>query len=517
MKKLLSFLLAALLLAALPLCAAADGIPSFVVSSGSAAPGEEVTLTVSLANNPGIASFEYSVVYDDSVLEWTGVTKGGLAGNWDVGVGEAVTWIDADNHTDNGVVTTLVFTVKANAAPQDTAVTLEYDPDNVFDENADNVAFAVVPGVVTVTGSGTPAPATYTVSYDGNGGIGEPSEQTKTEGEALTLTASSPTPPPTLEESYTVTLNANGGSVIPDSLSAVKTTSYSFSSWNTAADGSGTSYTAGASYTADEDATLYAQWTASTQTESVELPTPTWANHSFLGWAASATAASGVTGSYTPTGSVTLYAIWQEDAAPADQLTLSFGSAEARPTESFTLTLSLGNNPGIKGISAEVTYDESVLQLDSAEALISSGTWMIDSIAEDHLIYWYSTEAFTGEAVIKLSFTVLAGAPEGEFPVSLTFGVWDSVVDATGNEITSFNVVPGVVTVTHRIPGDIDGNGRVNLSDVIRLAEYVKARGVGVEIVSGSGDTDGNGRVNLSDVIRLAEYVKARGVGVEIH
>ena len=33
-----------------------------------------------------------------------------------------------------------------------------------------------------------------------------------------------------------------------------------------------------------------------------------------------------------------------------------------------------------------------------------------------------------------------------------------------------------------RIPGDINGDGKVNISDVVRLAQYVKARGKGVEI-----------------------------------
>ena len=41
------------------------------------------------------------------------------------------------------------------------------------------------------------------------------------------------------------------------------------------------------------------------------LPTPTREGYSFRGWATSASAASGVTGSYTPTGNVTLYATWE--------------------------------------------------------------------------------------------------------------------------------------------------------------------------------------------------------------
>ena len=74
---------------------------------------------------------------------------------------------------------------------------------------------------------------TYTISYDLNGGTGTIASQTKIEGEDLTLTTSEPT-----------------------------RTGYTFQNWNTEADGSGTTYEPGDSYTTDEALTLYSQWTA---------------------------------------------------------------------------------------------------------------------------------------------------------------------------------------------------------------------------------------------------------------
>lgn len=74
--------------------------------------------------------------------------------------------------------------------------------------------------------------AEYTVSYNANGGDGAPSAQTKDGGIDLTLSSTVPT-----RDGYT------------------------FTGWNTAADGSGTDYAAGATYSANADVTLYAQWT----------------------------------------------------------------------------------------------------------------------------------------------------------------------------------------------------------------------------------------------------------------
>ena len=75
---------------------------------------------------------------------------------------------------------------------------------------------------------------------------------------------------------YTVTFNANdasgtppdgqtvsaGGSVALPGQGGMARPGYTFSGWNTSADGMGTSYSAGASYTPTGNVTLYAQWTS---------------------------------------------------------------------------------------------------------------------------------------------------------------------------------------------------------------------------------------------------------------
>lgn len=103
---------------------------------------------------------------------------------------------------------------------------------------------------------------------------------------------------------YTVTFNANGGTCSTPSLSSTRT----FSSWNTAANGTGTSWSPGATFRQTSALSLYAQWGSAS---AITLPTPTRTGYDFLGWAESTSASSGSTGSYTPTGSITLYAIWK--------------------------------------------------------------------------------------------------------------------------------------------------------------------------------------------------------------
>jgi hypothetical protein len=157
----------------------------------------------------------------------------------------------------------------------------------------------------------------YTVSYNANGGSGAPGNQTKTYGVNLTLSSTKPTKASTTS-SCTVTINANSGSSTVTSRTSNRTTTYSFSSWNTNSGGTGTSYAAGASYTGNAALTLYAIYSSSTGAYgAVKLPTTsecTRSGYDLLGFSTSSTAttASYSPGAnYTPTGNVTLYAVWK--------------------------------------------------------------------------------------------------------------------------------------------------------------------------------------------------------------
>ncbi|MBQ6115809.1 MAG: dockerin type I repeat-containing protein, partial [Oscillospiraceae bacterium] len=68
-----------------------------------------------------------------------------------------------------------------------------------------------------------------------------------------------------------------------------------------------------------------------------------------------------------------------------------------------------------------------------------------------------------------------------------------------------------------RLPGDVNGDGNVDGTDVTLLATYVKAGGLNVRIVPYSGDVSGDENVDGTDVTLLATFVKANGLNVVIH
>ena len=155
----------------------------------------------------------------------------------------------------------------------------------------------------------------WTVSYNANGGTGAPGSQTKYYGSGLTLSSTKPTRGSS-STNITTSFNANGGSTASTSLTSKKTTSYTFSHWNTNSDNTGTTYAPGATYWGDANMTLYAQWSSSESYTSITLPSATRSGYKFLGWytAPSWGKKVGDAGdSYKPTSTETLYAQWKKN------------------------------------------------------------------------------------------------------------------------------------------------------------------------------------------------------------
>ena len=231
----------------------------------------------------------------------------------------------------------------------------------------------------------TPVRPKYTISYNANGGTGAPDSHQKTHGYSTTLSSTTPTrtgytfkgwstsseattasysPGQTYSTdaaltlyavweiiTYSVTFKNNGGKGAPSSqtktygvtlkLSSTKPTKegYTFKSWNTKSDGSGTTYASGGNYTGNAALTLYAIWTPNQYSvkfnanggtgsmndqvmtydaeSNLTANAFTWAGHTFVGWATSADGEKAYNDAAavknlvaTSGGSITLYAKW---------------------------------------------------------------------------------------------------------------------------------------------------------------------------------------------------------------
>lgn len=159
MKKSIALIMAVLVLMTTLLSNAvfAANDPAFVVSNVTGKPGDTVEVTVSATNNPGIVSLKVLVGYDAEVLELVSAVKGADFSDTSFGPTTKnpfnVLWDQShsyENITTNGVIATLTFRILDTAAAGKSDIVLTYDPNDVYDVNMDNVAFATVAGSVTV-------------------------------------------------------------------------------------------------------------------------------------------------------------------------------------------------------------------------------------------------------------------------------------------------------------------------------------------------------------------------------
>jgi uncharacterized repeat protein (TIGR02543 family) len=276
---------------------------------------------------------------------------------------------------------------------------------------------------------------------------------------------------------YTVTFNANGGSVSPTSkkvtinstygdLPTPTRTGYSFTGWYTAASG-GSRVTASTKVTTAQDHTLYAQWnrsnctvtfdanggSVSTSSKTVtygstygELPTPTRTGYTFTGWYTAASGGSQVTSSttVTVTSDHTLYAHWTKT-----DVTVTFdpnGGSVSPSSKTVTYGSTYGTlpTPTRTGYTFNGWYTAA-----SGGSKVTASTTVTNT--SDHTLYahWTTVDITVtfdpnGGSVSPTSKTVTYGSTYGTLPTptreGYSFDGWFTASEG-GSQVTSSTTV----------------------------------------------------------------------------
>lgn len=262
-----------------------------------------------------------------------------------------------------------------------------------------------------------------------------------------TTLASAATKNDTTQTGYTITFNANGGNCSTTSLTATDTVKWTFNKWNTKADGTGTAYSAGASYSTDAHVTLYATWNSSVTRGSINLPTPTRSGYTFKGWATTSSATSGSTGSYTPDATRTLYAIWASQTYPVTYYANGHGTAPAAQTKTHDTALTLqafiarNTSTGYK-VSYNANGGTSTPSTSKATTLTHTQTnWNTNSSGTG--TNYGSKASYTGNAALNL-YAVWSTSSSA---VTLAPAITKASTSETGYKVT-FNANGGSCSTT---------------------------------------------------------------------
>lgn len=165
MKRIITLFVSLFLLCCLFVPASAAESGRIVVETASAKPGETVDVDIIAEKNPGIIAALLTVEYDGSALSLTGADNGTIFPDGAQQFGKdteyipyTMLWEDGlstESYAGKGVLATLHFTVKEDAAEGEYEIKLQLDDQSTFDVDLNNVSFALKNGCVKIGSVGS--------------------------------------------------------------------------------------------------------------------------------------------------------------------------------------------------------------------------------------------------------------------------------------------------------------------------------------------------------------------------
>lgn len=189
------------------------------------------------------------------------------------------------------------------------------------------------------------------------------------------------------------------------------------------------------------------------------------------------------------------------------------------PGEDVNVIVSIKNNPGILGAVLKLEYGEglSLTGAENGEVFSSLTMTKPGDYASPCKFFWEGQTIAKNDiidgTILVLSFKVSDDVKgRTKIPINVSFSEGD-IVDDELNDV-EVTLKSGYVIVDDYLPGDLDGDKKVNASDVILMRRHI-AGGYEISINENAADVNADGKCNTSDVILLRRYI-AGGYGVKL-
>ena len=220
----------------------------------------------------------------------------------------------------------------------------------------------------------------------------------------------------------------------------------------------------------------------------------------------------------------TLFTILPTLAAGAEASTdvspsLTVGKTLAQAGESVTVEISVKNNPGVLNALLTVTFDDALMltnvqsgaafsTLDFTPPGKSGGTYS----SPCNFLWDAIDDPATSDGIILILTFVLPeeAEPGTKYAVELSYLSGD-IADGDLQPV-EFEISNGEIEIIDYIPGDVNGDGRINGTDITLLRRYITG-GYGVTIKTQAADVNNDGRINGTDVTLIRRYITG-GYGV---
>ena len=207
-------------------------------------------------------------------------------------------------------------------------------------------------------------------------------------------------------------------------------------------------------------------------------------------------------------------------AAYADNSTvITVPAVSELPGATVDVALTIENNPGVLGATLTITYDEglTLIGASNGEAFSPLVLTKPGKFTSPCNFIWdgqdIEAEDIKDGKILVLQFTIPEDAKAGtKYNVRASYEE-DGIVDFNLKPVAA-DIVNGYVEVVDYTPGDLDGNSKVNATDVIMLRRHI-AGGYDQTINEKAANVNNDGKTNATDVILMRRYI-AGGYDVEL-
>lgn len=209
-----------------------------------------------------------------------------------------------------------------------------------------------------------------------------------------------------------------------------------------------------------------------------------------------------------------------EDPGYQTTAAIAISSLTAYPGDTIRIPVSIRSNPGISAMKLTITYDTELLEYQEAafdQAFLDAAgaqTCINAETAGKIILDWVQGQGeYSGSGDFAvLTFKVKAVTEDADTALTITYDPED--IFNKDHENQTFQIENGTVQIKKLRPGDINGDGSVNINDALLLLRYVCE--LDQDQALGNPDVTGDGKVNNKDVVTLLRFV-AKLDGVVLH
>lgn len=202
-----------------------------------------------------------------------------------------------------------------------------------------------------------------------------------------------------------------------------------------------------------------------------------------------------------------------------DATTIRVESYTAAVGEDVNVDIVIENNPGILGATLEITFDESLTLVSATAGEAFSYLTMTRSgeLTSPCRFVWDGQECNEEDikdgVILTLSFDVAENAEIGKNLEIAVSAPGNDILDNNLNPV-DVNLVNGSITVLDFMAGDVNGDNKISVADVILIRRHIVG-GYGTDINENAANVNDDGKVSSADIILIRRYI-AGGYGVEL-